>query len=117
MARQPSRGRRIALQILAWLGAIVGLVLLIAVSEIVHYGSSLPVYDGTVKVAGLGAKIEIIRDAHAIPHIIAASRADAVFGLGYAEAQDRLWQMEFERRFIQGRLAEMLGRPAVDVDT
>jgi penicillin amidase len=116
MAKTLSRGRRIALRVVAWFGGIVALLALVAVSEIMHYRSSLPVYDATVKVAGLGAKVEIIRDAHAIPHIVASSRSDAVFGLGYAEAQDRLWQMEFERRFVQGRLAEMLGRPAVDVD-
>jgi penicillin amidase len=116
MAGKTSRGWRIATHVLAWFGGIVVLVALIAASEVMHYRASLPVYDGTVKVAGLGAKVEIIRDDHGIPHIIAASRADAVFGLGYAEAQDRLWQMEFERRFIQGRLAEMLGRPALDID-
>ena len=93
MARNPSRGRRIAWRALAWFGGIVALLVLVAVSELAHYRSSLPIYDGTVKVAGLKAPVEIIRDAHAIPHIVANSRADAIFGLGYAEAQARLWQI------------------------
>lgn len=112
-----SKAGRIAVRSLVWFAGILVLLALIALSEIEHYRASLPAYDGTVKVAGLSAKVEIIRDAHGIPHIVASSRADAIFGLGYAEAQDRLWQMEFLRRFIQGRLAEMLGSPAVDVDT
>ena len=62
--------------------------------------------DGTVRVAGLSAPIEIVRDADAIPHIFAANKLDALFGLGYVHAQDRLWQMEFQRRIGFGRLSE-----------
>src|SRR5262249_14233778 len=58
---------------------------------------SLPTVDGAVSVAGISAPLEIIRDADAIPHVYAATKADALFGLGYVHAQDRLWQMEFQR--------------------
>ena len=71
---------------------------------------SLPQIDGTVTVAGLSAPIDIVRDADAIPHIFAANKLDALFGLGYAHAQDRLWQMEFQRRIGHGRLSEDLRR-------
>jgi penicillin G amidase len=52
---------------------------------------------------------EVLRDAHGIPHIRAASEADAFAALGWVHAQDRLWQMEFQRRLAAGRLAELLG--------
>ena len=50
-----------------------------------------------------------MRDRHGIPHIYAASLEDAHFALGFVHAQDRLWQMEMNRRIGSGRLAEILG--------
>ncbi|HEY2628575.1 MAG TPA: penicillin acylase family protein, partial [Usitatibacter sp.] len=70
---------------------------------------SLPAIDGTATIAGISAPIEIIRDADAIPHVFAASKLDGLFGLGYVHAQDRLWQMEFQRRIANGRLSELRG--------
>src|SRR6478672_10427687 len=82
-----------------------------------HYlRRSLPLYDGTVTVAGPAGPIEIVRDADAIPHIFAASKLDALFGLGYVHAQDRLWQMEFQRRIGHGRLSEIFGEATVPQD-
>ncbi len=92
---------------------LAALALTIAVAR---YRYSLPAYVGTVRVRGLSAPVHILRDAHAVPHIIAKSRADALFGLGYAAAQDRLWQMEFTSRVMQGRLAEMVGPAGVPTD-
>ena len=63
---------------------------------------SLPEIDGQTSVGGLSASIDIIRDADAIPHIFASNEPDALFGLGYVHAQDRLWQMEFQRRIGHG---------------
>jgi penicillin amidase len=70
---------------------------------------SLPIVNGTVTVAGLGAPETIIRDHAGVPHVFAASAADAVYGLGFAEAQDQRLQMELARRLGQGRLAALLG--------
>ncbi|HWF83732.1 MAG TPA: penicillin acylase family protein [Vicinamibacterales bacterium] len=77
---------------------------------------SLPVVNGTIAVAGLSAPIDIIRDADAIPHIFASTRLDALFGLGYVHAQDRLWQMEFQRRIGHGRLSEIFGAATLPQD-
>jgi len=77
---------------------------------------SLPTIDGETVVAGIAAPIEIVRDADAIPHILAANKKDALFGLGYAHAQDRLWQMEFERRIGHGRLSEIFGAATIPQD-
>jgi penicillin amidase len=77
---------------------------------------SLPQIDGQLKVDGLTAPIEIIRDRDAIPHVFAATRNDGLFGLGYVHAQDRLWQMELQRRIGHGRLSEVLGEAALPQD-
>src|SRR3954469_22022263 len=70
---------------------------------------SLPRTEGEIAVAGLSRPVEILRDAYGIPHIFAATLDDAHFALGYVHAQDRLWQMEMNRRVAAGRLAEVLG--------
>ena len=77
---------------------------------------SLPKTEGEIRVAGIGAAAEVLRDRHGIPHIYAASLEDAHFALGYVHAQDRLWQMEMNRRIGSGRLAEVLGAPALETD-
>ncbi|HEX7436900.1 MAG TPA: penicillin acylase family protein, partial [Caldimonas sp.] len=55
---------------------------------------TLPQVDGSVAVAGLASEVRIERDAHGIPTIKASSPEAALFGLGYAHAQDRRWQLE-----------------------
>jgi penicillin amidase len=78
--------------------------------------ASQPVHEGTMRVPLLQQAVRVERDGHGIPHVIAASEHDAAFGLGYAHAQDRLWQMEVNRRIAAGRLAEILGPAALDTD-
>ncbi|WP_308917918.1 penicillin acylase family protein [Jannaschia sp. LMIT008] len=77
---------------------------------------SLPDYDRTIPVAGLSGPVEIVRNTHNIPHIFAAADADAFFALGYAHAQDRLWQMTLLRRTAQGRLSELFGPRTLRTD-
>ena len=77
---------------------------------------SLPHVTGEIELAGLGAEVEVLRDRHGIPHIFAKSEADAQFALGFVHAQDRLWQLEMNRRIGAGRLAEVLGAAALDAD-
>ena len=72
--------------------------------------TSLPTLEGTVPVNGATADVEIVRDGDGVPTIRARTPADAYFGLGYAHAQDRLWQMELTRRIGSGRLSELTGR-------
>ena len=78
--------------------------------------AALPDTTGTIRVAGLRARAEILRDTDDIPHIRAASETDALFALGYVHAQDRLWQMDFQRRVAQGRLSEILGTGTLKTD-
>ena len=98
------------------LALILALVVIAGLAGYVYLVRSLPVVDGEILVAGLTAPVDIIRDRDAIPHIIAATRRDAFFGLGYAHAQDRLWQMEFQRRVGHGRLSEIFGPSTIAQD-
>jgi penicillin G amidase len=107
-------------RLLRWLGwTIAGLALLMIVTAGVGYfwlRGSLPQIDGRIEVAGLGAPVTVVRDRWAIPHIEAKDLLDASFALGFVHAQDRLWQMEFQRRLGAGRLAEILGAAALPSD-
>ncbi|MCO5230477.1 MAG: penicillin acylase family protein [Chitinophagales bacterium] len=58
----------------------------------------------------------IIYDENHIPHIFADNEADLYFAQGYAMAQDRLWQMEFITYVASGRLTEIVGEKALDID-
>jgi penicillin amidase len=97
--------------------AVLGLIVVVVAAGGYHYlRRSLPQTAGTITVAGLSAPIDIVRDADAIPHIFAATKIDGLFGLGYVHAQDRLWQMEFQRRIGHGRLSEILGAATLPQD-
>jgi penicillin G amidase len=91
-------------------------VLLPLAALLVRFHRPLPAVRGEIAVDGPGAAIEILRDRYGIPHIRAASRDDAVFALGFVHAQDRLWQMDVQRRAAAGRLAEALGPGALPTD-
>ena len=87
-----------------------------ALSAYFYLRLSLPQTSGEIAVAGLDAPVEVLRDAHGIPHIFARSESDAQFALGFVHAQDRLWQLEMNRRTGAGRMAEVLGPAALDTD-
>lgn len=59
--------------------------------------------------APISGRATIRRDGRGVPHIAADSASDLYFALGYAEAQDRLWQLDYLRRLGHGRLAEIFG--------
>ena len=65
---------------------------------------------------GVSTPVEILRDRAGVPHVWARTTADLFFGLGFAMAQDRLWQMDRLRRRALGRQAEILGREHVAAD-
>ncbi|MBC7852727.1 MAG: penicillin acylase family protein, partial [Pirellulaceae bacterium] len=76
----------------------------------------VPAIAGNV-LAGVHASVEIQRDQWGIPHIYAKDDRDLYFGLGYAMAQDRLFQLDYLRRKGLGRLAEVLGKSGLESDT
>src|SRR3984885_10328659 len=93
------------------------LVVVIAVGGYFALRTSLPRTEGRIAVSGLHGEVIIARDADGVPTITAKDDDDLAFGLGFAHAQDRLFQMELQRRYGAGRLAEIFGEAAVPLDT
>jgi penicillin amidase len=75
-----------------------------------------PQKSGTLHLPGLYAFVEVITDTYGIPHIYAQNEDDLYFAQGYIHAQERLWQMEFNRRLASGRLSEIFGAVALETD-
>jgi len=78
--------------------------------------ASLPVIDGRVAVAGLGAQVTIERDALGVPTLRGSNRTDLARALGYVHAQDRFFQMDLSRRRAAGELSELFGPAALPLD-
>lgn len=77
---------------------------------------SLPDYSKVYEVEGVSGTVEILRDNAGVPHISGPSDADVFYALGFAHAQDRLWQMTMLRRTAQGRLSELFGARTAKID-
>jgi penicillin G amidase len=71
---------------------------------------------GTIELQGLNKPVEILRDRWGVPHIYAGCNHDLFFAQGFVHAQDRLWQMELDRRLASGRLSEIFGETTLDTD-
>lgn len=108
---------RLARRLLKW-SLMLALTGLIAVAGLLlwYLRAVEPQVAGTVTLPGFERPVQIVRDREGVPHIFAASEADAVAALGFAHAQDRLWQMEMNRRIADGRLAEIVGAPGLETD-
>jgi penicillin amidase len=72
--------------------------------------------DGAIRLKGLKAPVEVLRDRWGIPHIYAKSADDLFFAQGFVAAQDRLFQLDWWRRQGAGELAEVVGARAVEAD-
>src|SRR3970040_2026636 len=77
---------------------------------------NLPQGEGTITLEGLSAPVEVLRDRWGVPHIYAQDMLDLSFAQGFVHAQDRLWQMELNRRTAAGRLSEIFGPVTLDPD-
>ncbi|MFK5894359.1 MAG: penicillin acylase family protein [Pseudomonadota bacterium] len=99
--------------IIKWIIALIVIVLIIGYLIL---KSSVVDYDQDIPIKNIDHNIDIIRDTNAIPHIYASSLTDAYFGLGFAHAQDRLWQLEIMRAAVNGELSEIFGETTVLVD-
>ena len=97
------------------LGLLLSLLILV-LGGWLWLGTSLPKTDGILAVNGLQNRATVQRDRFGVPHIKAETEHDTYFSLGYVHAQDRLWQMDFQRRLGAGRLSEVLGDPTVRSD-
>lgn len=106
---------------LRWLGfglaALLALAVLGGLAGWRWMQTVLPPQHAEVELAGISGPVGIRRlEVDGIPTISAASELDAFFGLGWVHAEDRLWQMDFQRRAASGRLSEVLGARTLKID-
>lgn len=78
--------------------------------------AALPDVKSTLSFRSLDGPVTVYRDSYGIPHVKGTSALDAFFGQGFATAQDRLFQMDHDRRWAYGRWAEFAGESAVEQD-
>ena len=69
----------------------------------------LAIFTSLVTALAAGPSAEILRDPWGIPHVFSDTDIGAFYGLGYATAEDRGFQMTYSLRMVQGRLSEVLG--------
>lgn len=103
-----------ALKVLAL--AALALALAAAGSGVYLVRRAFPQVSGTLRVAGLRQPVEVVRDRWGVPHVYARNEHDLFFAQGYVHAQDRLWQMELNRRTAAGHLSEVFGERTLATD-
>lgn len=79
-------------------------------AETIHHDDEAIVLNGTQ------APVTVVFDDRAVPHVFAQSDDDLYFAQGYLTARDRLWQMEFQTHAAAGRIAEIVGDKALELD-
>ena len=72
--------------------------------------------DETVHIPHLDGPVDVRYDARGVPHIFATTEPDAYRALGYVVARDRLFQMDIQTRAASGRLTELVGPRALQLD-
>ena len=76
----------------------------------------LPQLDGRLYLPQLQEHVTIYRDSWGVPHIYAQTRHDLLLAQGFVHAQDRLWQMELNRRAAKGELSAVFGTLTLEAD-
>lgn len=101
---------------------LLGLILaLILIGSLVTFRAlivprSFPQIDGEIQLPGLDAPVDVFRDSFGIPHIYASTERDLFMAQGFVSAQDRFWQMDFQRHASSGRLSELVGGGGLEID-
>ncbi len=95
---------------------LVVLLVATAAAAAFYAQRSLPKVNGQLQLPGLGASVTVHRDASDVTHILASRPTDAWRAMGYVHAQERGWQLEFNRRVMRGALSEVLGPATLETD-
>ena len=102
---------RRVLAVVLWLVALAIVVAAVASRFVDRYQR-----DGTLQLSILSAPVRVFRDGQGIPYLHAQSLDDAIRAQGWVTAQDRGFQLEFERYLSSGRLTELVGESALKAD-
>jgi len=97
-------------------GGLLALLLVVLGAVGAYLMRAQPQHEGSLRLQGLKSTVKVSRDGADVVHIVGESMADTAFALGFTHAQERGWQLEFNRRIIHGELAEILGEAALPVD-
>ncbi|MGI8523385.1 MAG: penicillin acylase family protein [Nocardioides sp.] len=95
---------------------VLALVLIVGVTTTVLVRRPLPQDDGSARLPGLAADVEVVRDGHGIPQIYADSVPDLMRAQGYVAAQERFFQMDLRRHQAAGTMSELFGARMVAAD-
>jgi len=98
-------------------GLLVLALLVTTASGAVFARRSAPSTGGELALPGLDAPVEVLRDEHGIPTIVASSSDDLFRAQGFVHAQDRFWEMDFRRHVTAGRLSELFGESQLETDS
>jgi penicillin G amidase len=98
------------------LKALLALLVVLILAGAIYVWRSFPTLDGEIRAPGLAGPVQVRRDASDVTHIEAQSQADAYFAIGYVHAQERAWQLEFNRRVMHGELSEVFGPTTLETD-
>lgn len=103
-----------------WLLRALGLGTLLIIGTLgaaaMYVWRAFPTLHGELNAPGLLAPVQVRRDAADVTHIEAQSIRDASFAIGWVHAQERSWQLEFNRRVMHGTLSEVFGSATLDAD-
>ena len=108
--------RRLARWTLWGFLGLTGLAVVAVAGGFAWLRTSLPQTEGVIELAGPRAPVDLFRDVNGLVTIRAESLIDAYFAVGFAHAQDRLWQMDFMRFTGAGRLSEVVGPKTLPLD-
>ncbi len=76
----------------------------------------LPTADREIDLEGTRQPVTVVYDDLGVPHVFAQNDYDIYFAQGYVTAKDRLWQMEFQTHAAAGRVSELVGERAIELD-
>lgn len=100
-----------------WSLVTICLVALVASSVVAwNIRRSFPDTDGELRLPGLSAPVEVVRDGWGVPQLYADTDTDLLAAQGYLHAQDRFFEMDFRRHVTSGRLSELFGAGQVETD-
>ncbi|MGH7451466.1 MAG: penicillin acylase family protein, partial [bacterium] len=108
-----SKGLRVVLGISVILLVVLGVIVVLGMRLV---KKSLPQTQGDNKLSILSQPVTVYRDEYGVPHLFAQNEDDLWRAAGYVAAQDRLWQMDLNRRAVRGTLSEIFGETALAQD-
>lgn len=96
--------------------ALGALLLLAGALGLWYARQTMPTLNGQLVLKGLSAPVQVQRDASDVTHIRAQRATDAWMALGYVHAQERGWQLAFNRALMRGGLSAFLGPATLETD-